>query len=728
MLNHIARKAVTPKVTADAVGCVAHQAQILRTDDSRDRAELERLRSDPRIDIIDGLAAQLDTLRGLTPPADQDLLSEPPRWVYYPWRRAVLAVLGPRGFRRARLDRNRNLITSEEHDRLARISVGVVGLSAGHVIAHTLAAQGLCGTLRLADLDRLELTNLNRVPATVFDLDSNKAAVAARRIAELDPYLSVQVINGGLTPESLDEFLDGLDIVVDECDSLDMKVLLREAARARRLPVLMATSDRALVDVERYDLDPSRSTLHGLLGDVDAAALSRLTSGEKIPHILRLIDSEGLSARGAASLIEVGHGISTWPQLAGDVATGAAVVAESVRRIALAKDLPSGRVSVDIAAALDHLVDPAARRSQSDPTASCPRTETPMCTDTVADAVAAAAIRAPSGGNAQPWRIMPTTDAVTIQLAPQCTSTMDVGLRGSAVALGAAAFNARVAAAAHGALGPVTLSEGDVSSPLRAVIRLDGSGDQSLSELYDSMLSRETNRHSGRRGHLACETVALLRSAACREGAQLRLLTAHEAICAVATILADSDRIRYLTPRLYADAMAELRWPHDALDSGIDVRSLELNAGELAMLGLLRRPGVMTELAAWNGGAALGAITRARIMSSAAVGVVCVRGRALVDYARGGSAVEAVWIAAQRRGLAVQPVSPVFLYAHHRSELEVVSPGYAPALHRLRTEFLRLFETPPDESLVLVIRLFEGPRPSVRSRRRRPDTACTALQ
>ena len=110
----------------------------------------------------------------------------------------------------------------------------MAGLSVGHVIAHTLAAQGLCGALRLADFDGLELSNLNRVPATLFDIGVNKAMVTARRIAELDPYLPVEVLDAGLTHDTVDEFLDGLDIVVEECDSLDMKALVREAAKARR--------------------------------------------------------------------------------------------------------------------------------------------------------------------------------------------------------------------------------------------------------------------------------------------------------------------------------------------------------------------------------------------------------------------------------------------------------------------------------------------------------------
>src|SRR5581483_4627570 len=105
-----------------------------------------------------------------------------------------------------------------------------------------------------------------------------KAEAAARRIAELDPYLPVRIQGSGLTLDTVDEFFDGLSVVVDECDSLDMKAILRERARARGIPVLMATSDRGLVDVERFDLDPQRPILHGLLGDVDPASLARMTS------------------------------------------------------------------------------------------------------------------------------------------------------------------------------------------------------------------------------------------------------------------------------------------------------------------------------------------------------------------------------------------------------------------------------------------------------------------
>ena len=165
-----------------------------------------------------------------------------------------------------RLDRNRNKLTRAEQARERTLRIGVVGLSAGHSIAHVLAMEGLAGEIRLADFDTLELSNLNRIPASVLDLGVNKAVVAARRIAEIDPYLRVVVEPEGVTRENLGAFLDGLDVVIEECDSLDMKFLVREAARDRRIPVIMETSDRGVLDVERFDLEPDRPIFHGLLG------------------------------------------------------------------------------------------------------------------------------------------------------------------------------------------------------------------------------------------------------------------------------------------------------------------------------------------------------------------------------------------------------------------------------------------------------------------------------
>lgn len=705
-------------IATDAAG--AFSAQILNPADADDSLLLDRLREDSRIEFIDHRAELLKSLQLLCPVPDAETLAEPASWAYYPWRRTVVGVLGPRGYRALRLDRNRHLITAEEQDRLNGLRIGVAGLSVGHVIAHTLAAEGLCGAVRLADFDDLELTNLNRVPATVLDIGLNKAVVAARRIAELDPYIHLDVMTAGVTPESLPEFLDDIDIVVEECDSLDMKVMIREAARERRLPVLMATSDRGLVDVERYDLEPARPILHGLLGQVDATFLASLPSRDRLPYMLRHADASRSSPRLIASLVEITNTLSTWPQLAADVTLGAVAVAESVRRIGLQLPLRSGQTRIDVGQALDDVVEPPptidGQRPHEEAEAGGESDATPA--GPVA-AVAQAAIRAPSGGNAQPWQVEVRANSVVIRLAPESTSMMDVGFRGSAVAIGAASFNARVAAAAWKVLGPTVWKTDDATSPLEVVLRLDHGDDAELADLYQPMLRRETNRHLGVSEPIAAETVTVLQDIARREGGRLSLLQAREDIDKAASIFAAADRFRYLTPHLHEEMISELRWPGDEpADTGIDVRSLELDSADLALLDVLRRADVMAELAQWNAGEALGDDVRNRISASSAVGVITVHGQELTDFACGGSAVEAVWVVAQRLGLAVQPISPVFLHAVSRDELFELSPSFATALQSLQTDFRQLAGTKEDESQVLVLKFGHARRASVRSRRR----------
>jgi hypothetical protein len=134
-------------------------------------------------------------------------------------------------------------------------------------------------------------------------------------------------------------------------------------------------------------------------------------------------------------------------------------------------------------------------------------------------------------------------------------------------------------------------------------------------------------------------------------------------------------------------------------------------------LGILRRADVMAHLAEWNAGTALGDFTRDRVFSASGLGVVTVTGTRLTDFARGGSSAEAVWICAEQHGLAVQPISPVFLYARTSAELSALSAEYCGELARLRSDFRDLVEVDTADELVLVMRFSAAERPPVTSRR-----------
>ncbi|ABG97530.1 conserved hypothetical protein [Rhodococcus jostii RHA1] len=692
-----------------------YTALLLDEDHSEDAAVLDRLRRDPAVVFVDRLGQQIDSLRSLVPTPGPGVLDETPVWAYYSWRRTVVRLLGPASFRLLRLDRNRNKITAQEQERLRDVTVGIVGLSVGHAVALALTLEGACGGLRLADFDTLELSNLNRVPGTVLDLGVNKSVVAARRIAEIDPYVTVTLWEDGLDVGSVAEFLDGTDVVIDECDSLDVKVSLRREARRRGLPVLMATSDRGLLDVERYDLEPDRPVFHGVIGDVDVESLAGLGSRDKIPLVLRILDAGQLSATMAASLVEVDETISTWPQLGGEVLLGGAQVAAAVRRIGLGQPLASGRCRMDLDERLDSLADPPPPHDL--PEEPEDRAVPAAVSDDAVDAVVHAASRAPSGGNVQPWTIAADNTRLTISVAPEYTTAMDVGYRGSCVAVGAALHNARIAASAAGLLGAVTVHDGDAGLPA-ATMTFGSGNDRELTDRYEHMLDRTTNRRLGVPQPLDDTQAGLLAEAVSREGARLCLVTDRDDISTIGAILAESDRIRFLTPTLHREMIGELRWPPlDSVETGIDVRALELDSAELSTLALLRRPEVMERLGALDEGRALGKSTADRVASSSAVAVVAIPGSTPRDYVRGGEATESVWIHAQALGLAVQPISPVFLYGVESAELEQVSPRYAAPLERLREELFDVVGAKAGEALAMVLRLSHAPGPSVRSER-----------
>jgi molybdopterin/thiamine biosynthesis adenylyltransferase len=272
-------------------------------------------------------------------------------WVYYPWSEKLVHLLDETEFVEVRTNRNQYKITPPEKELLSKKKIGVIGLSVGQSIALTIAMERLCGELRIADFDVIELSNLNRIRTGVHNLGLAKTVAVAREIKEMDPFFKVTCYHEGITNQNLDDFLtkDGkLDILVDECDSLDIKIRCRLVARENKIPVIMDTSDRGMLDIERFDLEPSRPILHGLIDHLDINKVSEAkTNEEKIPFVMAILSVDTISKRMKYSMGEVRKTITTWPQLASSVVMGGGLSADTCRRILLDEFHDSGRYFID---------------------------------------------------------------------------------------------------------------------------------------------------------------------------------------------------------------------------------------------------------------------------------------------------------------------------------------------------------------------------------------------
>lgn len=272
-------------------------------------------------------------------------------WVYYPWSRRLVHLLEEEAFIEVRTNRNLYKITREEQALLSRKVIGVIGLSVGQSIALTLAMERVCGELRLADFDTAELSNLNRIRTGVHNLGLPKTILAAREIAEIDPFLKVRIYSEGINDQNLEAFFteDGkLDILVEVCDGLDVKITSRYKARSLGIPVVMDTNDRGMLDVERFDLEPDRPVLHGLAEGLNPENIKNLTNQEKIPFVLKIVDAEKMSPRLKMSMPEISRTISSWPQVASSVVLGGAITTDVCRKILLDHSRASGRYYVDL--------------------------------------------------------------------------------------------------------------------------------------------------------------------------------------------------------------------------------------------------------------------------------------------------------------------------------------------------------------------------------------------
>jgi molybdopterin/thiamine biosynthesis adenylyltransferase len=331
------------------------------------RNRLESLVKAPNVMIFDTIEAQLEDLLASRHPASSGyergalarrMLDRGPGWqygcwVYYPWSGALVHTLGPDEFREARLARNQRKITAEEQARLADRAVAIVGLSVGRQIAHTLAMEGVCGRFRLADGDTLALSNMNRLPARISELGISKAVLAARELFEMDPFLDIEIAPQGLSMDGIDDFIGmgrtPVDLVIEECDDFAIKVGLRQRLRALRIPVIMETSERGTLDIERFDDEPGRPLLHGLLEGVDPGGLCDIGAIKAL--IAEILPD--MRPRTRESVEQVGVTLRSWPQLASEIALGAATVTTAARRILLGQPMRSGRYHVDMEASLD---------------------------------------------------------------------------------------------------------------------------------------------------------------------------------------------------------------------------------------------------------------------------------------------------------------------------------------------------------------------------------------
>ena len=619
-------------------------------------------------------------------------------WVYYPWSKRLVHLLDEKEFIEVRTNRNQYKITRQERDLLATKKIGIIGLSVGQSIALTMAMERSCGELRLADFDTLELSNLNRIRTGVHNLGIHKVVIAGREIAEIDPFLKVTCFFDGLTDNNMDDFFskDGkLDILIDECDGLDIKILARHKARSLGIPVVMDTSDRGMLDIERFDLEPERPLLHGMAAGLNPSNIKEISAEDKVPIVLQMLGVDNISVRAKASMIEVEQSINTWPQLASSVALGGAAGADSCRRILLDQLHTSGRFYVDF----EQIVPETSDMSEA-PNMAYAETKIrtrardinpfkPLTSDDMAKMLTAlhathqidpltpaapddiilpaaqiqelvsAACAAPSTGNDQPWKWL--YEAGTLYLFHDQYRSFSFGdfqKTASYISFGAAYENLNIHALKSG-LAPyyILLQDQDnrqnLNSDLVAAIRFkvlaneDRQQAQLLAPLDSAIYQRLTNRNQHPKTVLPEDIYVQLEKygkSVAGINATVRFFTDSETIKALGEIIGFCDRVRLLDVNGHFDFVhREMRWTSEQTEQtrdGIDIHTLGLSNAQLAALNVIKSEEVIQAINQLEGGKAMEALAHRTVSTASALCLITIPGIGLDSYFEGGRAME----------------------------------------------------------------------------------------
>lgn len=607
-------------------------------------------------------------------------------WVYYPWLNQMVHLLEKDDFIQLRTSRNQHKITAAEQGELFKKRIGIIGLSVGHAVAVTLAAERTAGYLKLADFDTIDLSNLNRIRTGVQNIGINKCVVTAREIAELDPFIEVECFTDGLHNNNIDAFLtEGgkLDLLIDECDSLDVKIMARLAARNHGIPVMMETSDKGMLDVERFDLEPNRPLLHGKADGINPEKLSNLSTTEKIPLVLKITDALHGSVRGKASMLEIGQSIGTWPQLASAVALGGAVVTDVARRMLLNQFHDSGRYYIDLESLVGNSspqaapsFEPGAAPLTNDEleqlAAKAPAQPEALAVDrSIIELLVEAGCDAPSTGNDQPWRWLYKDGRLHLYHEKSRSESFgDYRNIASDLTFGAVLENVQYKAASLGLDVAANLFPLGEDTPLVASLQLKAGAHNTLynPELVAYIKNRCTNRNATQPVPLDESIITQLTAAAeSVAGARHHYLSDKEKIMALGQIIGNCDRVRLLNPRGHYDFVKrEMRWtPQHAEQSrdGIDIRTLGLQPAQQAALMMVNDARVAAVLENIDGGKALIQSAMYLAATAAGFGIITIPGHSRLDYIQGGRSMQRLWLQATALELAMYPlISPFYLF------------------------------------------------------------------
>jgi molybdopterin/thiamine biosynthesis adenylyltransferase len=612
-------------------------------------------------------------------------------------------------YRPEAFSRNLGLINPAEQLELAHSTVAIPGLGGVgglHLIA--LVRSGV-GRFHISDFDTFDPANVNRqYGAKTSSFGEPKLQTMADEALDINPFLELRQFPEGVNEATIDEFLDGVDVVVDSLDFFEFPTrrMLFQRARQKGLHVVTAgpigfstallvfSPDRGMTFDEYFNVNDETDEYDRL-----AAFLVGLTPRTRYLSYMDINRAD----RGTGRAPSLG--------LACHLCAGAATT--EVLRILLKRNPPEpapnyaqfdaylrryfrGRLWFGNRHPMQRLKRRWVRKMlEASATESAKAAEeavvAPQLTEPdqdrteVARYLIKAGIQAPSGDNAQPWKFSIAGDTVHVYNDADCDrSFFNFRQYASLISCGAVIENMVVAARGCGVDPEISMFPTEGDDEHVASIRL-AVGQERRDPLQNGIWDRHTNRTMFRRAPLLPSVVDELdRSIEVFEGARLHVVSSKEQLRLLARVVQRADRLRVAIRSLHEHFHSMVRYTErEALASrdGFPLPNLEAGFVGDQFLKLTKPWPVMSFLNKLGFDRLFSAIAARGLQHCSAAALLTVPRVDSSDLVMGGRALERAWLTLTTLGFAVQPMTALTIF-WLRSHVEG-NVSYTPSQRRL---------------------------------------------
>jgi tRNA A37 threonylcarbamoyladenosine dehydratase len=196
-------------------------------------------------------------------------------------------------------ERTALLLNPEQMDRLHNARIAVIGLGGVGAYAAEMLARAGVGSLLILDSDNVSVSNRNRqLLALKSTTGRPKTEVMAERLLDINPDLSLTIINDYLTPENVEQLLAGhpIDFLVDAIDTLSPKIALIRYCVLQRIPLVSSMGAGAKFDMTKVKIADISKSYNCPLAHILRKKLRKegITKGFKVVYSEELPDREAI--------------------------------------------------------------------------------------------------------------------------------------------------------------------------------------------------------------------------------------------------------------------------------------------------------------------------------------------------------------------------------------------------------------------------------------------------